>query len=352
MRESERDRERNPPDNSGGQKQVLRGRDGLLAARNTATEAVRDTRGKSALESFDPYLRQVFRETTSYYFTNILNSWMDSDFRKIFAHYGSVGDVFISKRRDKLGKRYGFVRFRNVKDSRCLERQLDNILIRNTKINVNLSKYSGFEGKKESPKIYQSYAAVLKQNPNPEPRNPNVARERREIARSSHRRPLKANGLSRWADWEMSENYGDKWNGLAYSAKQEDMESLNKCYVAEVHNPNEVFLLQEKLFMEGLYSLKVSPMGGNLVLLAAGDEEEIPDLMKDAGDCLNTWFSSIRPWQPRYVNLERIFWIKCQGIPPHAWNPEYFEEIAKQYGRFLMVDDSTSGRRDSTWRES
>lgn len=33
---------------------------------------------------------------------------------------------------------------------------------------------------------------------------------------------------------------------------------MNNCYVGVVHNPNGVFLLQEKLYMEGYYTLKIN----------------------------------------------------------------------------------------------
>ena len=50
-------------------------------------------------------------------------------------------EIFISKHRNKGGRRYGFVRFKGVSDKRRLERQLDNIIVGGLKLYVNVPKY-------------------------------------------------------------------------------------------------------------------------------------------------------------------------------------------------------------------
>lgn len=49
--------------------------------------------------------------------------------------------VILSKR-DARGKRYGFVRFFDVKEPRVLAKKLDNIFLENDKIYVNLPKFA------------------------------------------------------------------------------------------------------------------------------------------------------------------------------------------------------------------
>lgn len=50
-------------------------------------------------------------------------------------------DVFISKRLNKLGLRYDFVKFREVEKPRVLEGRVDKICIGNMKLIANLAKY-------------------------------------------------------------------------------------------------------------------------------------------------------------------------------------------------------------------
>ena len=50
-------------------------------------------------------------------------------------------EVFISGRRNRWGRRFGFVRFFTVPKKLRLEKELDQIYIGNMKLYVNLSKY-------------------------------------------------------------------------------------------------------------------------------------------------------------------------------------------------------------------
>jgi len=60
---------------------------------------------------------------------------------RIFQRWGKVQEVFISKRLNQKGQRFGFVRFFGISNPEALEKQLDNIWIGNMKIHVNMQKY-------------------------------------------------------------------------------------------------------------------------------------------------------------------------------------------------------------------
>lgn len=59
----------------------------------------------------------------------------------IFKDFGLTVEVVILPKRDKRGRRYGFVRFRKLADSRMLEVALDNIIIKGRKIHVNTPRF-------------------------------------------------------------------------------------------------------------------------------------------------------------------------------------------------------------------
>jgi len=60
---------------------------------------------------------------------------------KVFQKWARVKEVFISRRLNKWGRRFGFVRFLEVKNVRRLEGELDQIYIGNRKLHVNIPKY-------------------------------------------------------------------------------------------------------------------------------------------------------------------------------------------------------------------
>jgi len=60
---------------------------------------------------------------------------------KIFKRWARVKEVFISRRLNKWGRRFGFVRFFEVRNVGRLERDLDQIYIGNKKLHVNILRY-------------------------------------------------------------------------------------------------------------------------------------------------------------------------------------------------------------------
>lgn len=80
-------------------------------------------------------------EVTSYYFSEFPEDYGAKDMFDIFTYFGLMDEVIIPPRRDKRGRRYGFVRYRKVRDERMLEVELDNICIRDKKIHANVPKF-------------------------------------------------------------------------------------------------------------------------------------------------------------------------------------------------------------------
>lgn len=134
------------------------------------------------------------------------------------------------------------------------------------------------------------------------------------------------------------------WNGMSFITLEEETNWLNGCFVGFIHDHINAFLLQEKFFSEGIRTIKVTPMGGNLVLLKGSDMGEIPAIIEALSDIVQRWFSDIRPWSPSYVGSSRLTWIKCLGVPLHAWNEKFFSDITVSLGKFCMVDDSTANK--------
>lgn len=94
---------------------------------------------------------------SSFYFTRFPEEMTEKDLWGHFREWGHVQEVFISKHRNKGGRKYGFVRFSGVTDVRRLERQLDNLIISGMKLYVNVPKYerrkSSSEESKTAPKL-------------------------------------------------------------------------------------------------------------------------------------------------------------------------------------------------------
>jgi len=76
------------------------------------------------------------------------NSFSECEMWRIFQRWERLAEVFMSKKLNYSGNRFGFMRFFDVKIPGKLERQLDSIRIDALKLYVNLPKYCKGEKRK------------------------------------------------------------------------------------------------------------------------------------------------------------------------------------------------------------
>lgn len=57
---------------------------------------------------------------------------------------------------------------------------------------------------------------------------------------------------------------------------------LTKCYIGQVECPEKMFELQDQLYAEGLFPIKIVLMGGDLVLMQPEDGESLEVLIKES----------------------------------------------------------------------
>ena len=89
------------------------------------------------------------RDITSFYFTRFGDDITEKDLWYHFKKWGDVREIFIPNRRNYNGRRYGFVRFKGIRDTQHTARQLDKIVIGGLKLYVNVPKYGREKPRKE-----------------------------------------------------------------------------------------------------------------------------------------------------------------------------------------------------------
>ncbi|CAL5199593.1 unnamed protein product [Lathyrus oleraceus] len=119
------------------------------------------------------------------------------------------------------------------------------------------------------------------------------------------------------------------------------MERLKKAYVGVVENVGLSYSMQEIFNTEGYFAIRVMPLGAKLCLLEDRDEVEREALLEEGCDWLQQWFKKIRKWQPSDVDIERVTWVRCYGVPCHAWSPSFFELIMATLGKYMCSYDNT-----------
>lgn len=296
----------------------------------------------------------------SFFFSDFPDSHRAKDMLSAFAYYGKVVEVVIPPKTNKWGKRFGFVRFIDVQDPRMFAIQLDNIIIGADKIHVNLPRFERERFAKQPAEKVHRMKTPAAIHPRQRPRAVwrEVVRPHGDVMPSvscvNQEQAVKVPGTG-----VRTENRRNPWNirgidggfrnpdqsrcvpRVVYNASNDELARFNRMYVAEVKNAGGTHMVQEWFSGQGVFSIKVTPMGANLVLLEEMDDGYIQAILDDSEEWFYEVFSDIRKWSQKEIDNERVVWIRCHGIPLHAWNNDFFSELALNFGTFLGVDENT-----------
>ncbi|KAK7277149.1 hypothetical protein RIF29_18300 [Crotalaria pallida] len=291
---------------------------------------------KGKVHSYQPrgYYKALEAESTTFFFTNIPDSYGAKEMWEIFMKWGSVGDVVIPNKRDRRGGRFGFVRFRNVGNNRVLEKDIQNIWVEGYKIRINTPKYERTSGEKRPP-------TTTTYNHDTRAR-PEAPWSRDHSDRTQVQDPWRRAVLGQGKRSPPSKE--KVWGGLEYVVKAGTMARLEECYAGEVRNLEDATSIRELLLREGLFTINAKPMGGNMVLLEGQSPSEIEELLKTEKEWFESIFLEMRKWSPSEVVRERYVWIRCFGIPVQAWEEDFFSMLASKWGRMVELERKTKNR--------
>ncbi|GKV12023.1 hypothetical protein SLEP1_g23228 [Rubroshorea leprosula] len=179
------------------------------------------------------------------------------------------------QRRSKNGRRFGFVRFLNVRNTKELKKQLDQIKVEGHKLWVNLTKYPEEKDKGETVRRIIPSKEIVHGKSYADAVRGQEGRGSGKIEEKIPASPLK----------------GEEWSGLEFNMKEEEFQWLHGSYVGVAHLVEIVPNLQEKFYMEGYFSCRLRAMGGKLVFMDDENKDEIKDLVEGASEWLGQWFS-------------------------------------------------------------
>jgi hypothetical protein len=285
------------------------------------------------------YLHRVNQISTSFFITNFPEELGWGEIWKIFAKFGSVSDVFIPKKVDKWGRKFGFVKFKEVRDVEELTRRLEDVWHGQTKFSVKRARF-GPNDPVEEAKVKTS-----------ETTRKRVAVDVRVIEDVSFKTMLvrgkpqleeEVGGVGGGGEKEKNRLHCVKdLAPLELGVCASTLRSLERSMVGFLKNSVDFHTFNDRLLLEGHHEVKAIQMGGNLVLLQSACDGELREVM----NCNKVWwefcFSKVIPWKPNLLSESREIWIQIYGLPLHAWEEGSFKAVAGRFGVFLDFDEDT-----------
>ncbi|CAI8587405.1 unnamed protein product [Vicia faba] len=166
--------------------------------------------------------------------------------------------MFIPPKRDKVGRRYGFVRYFNIADERLMATKLDNVILDGRNIFANIPRFQ---------------------------------RSARDLT------------VSGSLNKERSNNFG-------YIPRQgydvEEIKCLEKVVVGIMKISGMAFNMKQIFHDEGIFTIRGIPLGENLCMLEDLVEGDVANFIKERKKWWEQWFKMFGQWRLIDVDDERI----------------------------------------------
>ncbi|GAU42410.1 hypothetical protein TSUD_324650 [Trifolium subterraneum] len=118
----------------------------------------------------------------------------------------------------------------------------------------------------------------------------------------------------------------------------EVLTKLEGAYVGYLADGKEAISIQNRFRMGGFQSLKICALGYRMILLWSDKVGEVKEVIESVGWWCSL-FEKVVPWSPTLVSNQRVTWLRCYGVPVHAWGLDLFRALAFKFGRFIEVDE-------------
>jgi hypothetical protein len=261
------------------------------------------------------------------------------DLWSLFRKFGRVWEVYIPKKLDKRGKRFGFVKFKDVTNAQELEKRMENVWWETYKLIINLSRFRRGEVKKQQKgKLENKVDAGPSSDVDGQARCDERTFKEALTVGDNPKTLSPAEGFSE----EISKAAP---NAFEIKVNERRLEMLQNSFVGYLVDEKEAVRVPEGLIMEGYDDIQATFMGGNMMLLHDVTKGVIQEAVKLNGKWWEGWFRRIEEWSPETVHDRRLVWLRCLGVPLHAWEESLFCSIASSFGTWLETDPVTLKRK-------
>lgn len=249
---------------------------------------------------------------------------------KKFKQVGRIRDIILPKRKDKLGRRYGFIKVFNGTSVDDFIRSMDGITIHNSTIRVHRAK------KRQSPKSAHTGDLNPKHTPSMREDDKKEKREYHKDARS----PSKSRNNNSIDNMECVE--GDKRlrsgqnshlePSLELGTNENFENYLKRSVVVETWKENIYLAIRNTMDLLGFGEVDVKEFSAKsfLVTFLEGTDLEEVDM-----DFVGLGFLNVKDACMENLIIPRKAWVEIRGIPIPAWSEDNFILITKEKGTIL-----------------
>ena len=273
-----------------------------------------------------------YADITSFYFTHFPEEVNEELLWGYFKKWGDVREVYIAKRLNKEGRRYGFVRFKGVSGVKGLEVRLDNIFINDCKLFVNLPRFERPAMKKD-------------------------LQQKSSNGRKSFDGPSKHCGATTGPP---RRSYADITTNGAYTGGTKREEATittilinpeedrgywcKEAWVGKLKKVMEVGTLEDRIAWELGYNTRTKFLEDDMVLLPGMPDQKAQHIIRSEMESGNSLFYSLEKWTPDCRPNNRVIWLQVWGFPIQVWELDHLRKAVANIGDVIELDDDTEDK--------
>ncbi|KAM0010437.1 putative nucleotide-binding alpha-beta plait domain superfamily, RNA-binding domain superfamily [Helianthus debilis subsp. tardiflorus] len=235
-------------------------------------------------------------------------------------------------KKDKEGRTFGFVSFRNVADVKEIGRALNGTKMGGYKIIANLARFAmeNVDLQEDVNKGRRKTAAA----PTMQLRN-NVIHSHAYVNKGKGKlfSELSSSDKPSSSDIPVADQ-GSLKSILVDNDSVAFKEFTGKALVGRCKDLKTLRCLNSLMGHLRNHGVSLSYLGGLNMFLKFVNEEDCVNFLLDH-DCWELWFSSLDPWVGQSLSFERLAWIKIIGVPLHLASNNTFNHIAGLFGKII-----------------
>nr|GEY37642.1 nucleotide-binding alpha-beta plait domain-containing protein [Tanacetum cinerariifolium] len=259
---------------------------------------------------------EVHKISTSIYVTNFPDLFTAKDLWKVYNQYGTVIDSFISNRRSKSGKRFGFVRFNKIFDLERLDNNMCTIWVDRFKLHANIARFQRPVMNKSNDQL------IIKRDKKAAPK---VLNKDSEIQRNSYSYLNSYSYAVKKGNQPLTME-GENKPAIVFDETRVNEQDFSKSLMGKVKEFGFLSNLKVVLANEGFDNIKLKYMGGYWVLIEFESGTSKEKFRTNVG--IGSWFSKIQQASNEFHNDARVTWVDIEGIPLKA---KYSGYVLKRY---------------------
>ncbi|KAJ4835156.1 hypothetical protein Tsubulata_009742 [Turnera subulata] len=254
-------------------------------------------------------------DAISLYIENLAEAWKPVDIHRILSKYSEVIDVYVPWRRNRVGRRFGFVRYRRVVDVQRLLNAVNRVQVEKGALRANLAKDRMVHKQMKSRKPPASLGS-----------DPRVSGAKSFVDTVRGSGPFNATP---------GQTEIDAVN--TFVPTTETVQWLGRCAVGVLKNLASMESVHYIWILHGMRNVEVTDMGDDKVLVCFPTKENMTHFLHCNHDWVLLWFDSLEPWCMGDRATNRACWLEVRGLPLMAWAQEFFEIVGSWFGKLIKV---------------